>query len=141
MPYNFLAQNDGFRRLAYAGDYEEVVIGGVVTTGKVLREDPEKAVRFLRATVRGLRSYRDNKFQSLRHMKEFLHVQDSQFLDKVYDYHRQTLTDAGAISSSLMARLIEDAKHFTSTERDIKKEEIFDFNLLGKATGDLKRTP
>ena len=141
VPYNFLAQKDGFRRLAYAGDYEEVVIGGVVTTGKVLREEPRKALRFLRATLRGLRFYRDNKLQSLRHMGEFLHVQDSQFLEKVYDYHRETLTETGVISSSLMVRIIEEAKHFTKTERDIKKEEIFDFNLLEKAAEEVKRTP
>jgi len=141
VPYNFLAQKEGFRRLAYAGDYEEVVIGGVVTTGKVLREEPRKALRFLRATLRGLRSYRDNKLQSLRHMGEFLQVQDSQFLEKVYDYHRETLTETGVISSSLMVRIIEDAKHFTKTERDIKKEEIFDFNLLEKAAEEVKRTP
>lgn len=139
VPYNFLAQKEGFRRLAYAGDYEETAIGGVVTTGKLLREEPGKAVRFLRATLRGLRFYRDQKAPSIRRMGEFLQIQDGEFLSKLYDYHRPTLTVAGSVSPALMTQLIEDARQFAKIEREVKKEEVFDFSIVEKLAEPTKR--
>lgn len=139
LPYNFLAVKDGFRRLAYAGDYEEVIIGGVVTTGKLLKDDPGKASGFVRATLKGLNFYKADKSKSLLHMTEFLKIQDSHFLEASYDYHRATLTDGGVISSNLMERVIEDAKRFTKTERDVKKNDIFDFSLAEKFREQSKR--
>lgn len=139
VPYNFLAQKEGFRRLAYAGDYEEIVIGGVVTTGKLLKDDPRKVLRFLRATLRGLRFYRDQKAPSIRRMGEFLQVKDSEFLGMIYDYHRATLTESGTVSPALMAQLIEDAKRFAKIERQVKKEDVFDFSLAEKAANEIKK--
>jgi len=141
LPYNFLAVKDGFRRLAYAGDYEEVIIGGVVTTGKLMKDDPGKVARFVRATLKGLNFYKADKAKSLLHMTEFLKIQDNHFLEASYDYHRATLTDGGIISSKLMERVIDDAKRFTKTDRDVKKEDIFDFSLAEKFRAQSKRTP
>jgi NitT/TauT family transport system substrate-binding protein len=141
LPYNFLAVKDGFRRLAYAGDYEEVIIGGVVTTGKLLKDDPGKASRFVRATLKGLNFYKADKPKSLFHMTEFLKIQDSHFLEGIYDYHQATLTDGGIISSNLMERVIEDAKRFTKTDRDVRKEDVFDFSLAEKFRAQSKRNP
>ena len=139
LPYNFLAVKDGFRRLAYAGDYEEVIIGGVVTTGKLLKDQTAKVSRFVRATLKGLNFYKADKSKSLLYMTEFLKIQDSRFLEASYDYHRATLTDGGVISSSLMERVIEDAKRFTKTERDVKRDDIFDFSLAEKFGEQIKR--
>ncbi len=139
VPYNVLAEKDGFRRLAYAGDYEETVIGGVVATGKLLKEDPRKVLRFLRATLRGLRFYRDQKAPSARRMGEFLKIQEGEFWSKLYDYHRPTLTVAGSISQTLMAQLIEDARQFAKVDREVKKEEVFDFSLAEKAVQESKK--
>ena len=139
VPYNFLAQKEGFRRLAYAGDYEEIVIGGVVATGKLLKEEPGKILRFLRATLKGLRFYRSQKAPSIRRMGEFLKIEDSEFLGRIYDYHRATLTEAGSISPALMAQLIEDARRFAKIEREVKKEEVFDFSAAEKAADEIKK--
>ncbi len=141
VPYNFLAQRDGFRRLAYAGDYEEVLIGGVVTTGKLLRENPEKVFRFLRASLKGHRFYRERKLSAVRHMSEYLKIPDSQFLSEIYDYHRATLTQTGVISPTLMTRVIEDARQFTKVEREVKADEVFDFSLTEKAVEETKNSP
>jgi NitT/TauT family transport system substrate-binding protein len=138
VPYNFLAQKDGFYRLAYAGDYEEVIIGGVVTTGKLLKTEPGKALRFLRATLRGLQFYRDHKGESLHHMGEFLQIKDSRFLGDIYNYHLTTLTKTGSISSALMVRLIDDARQFAKVEKEVKKEEVFDFSLVEKVAGEVR---
>ncbi len=139
VPYNFLAQKEGFRRLAYAGDYEEIVIGGVVATGKLLKEDPGKVLRFLRATLKGLRFYRDQKAPSIRRMGEFLKIEDNEFLGRIYGYHRATLTEGGSVSAALMAQLIQDARRFAKIEREIKREEVFDFSMAEKAAEGLKR--
>jgi NitT/TauT family transport system substrate-binding protein len=139
VPYNFLAQKEGFRRLAYAGDYEEIVIGGVVATGKLLKEDPGKVLRFLRATLKGLRFYRDQKASSVLHMGEFLKIKEGEFLGRIYDYHRATLTEGGSVSSALMAQLIQDARRFAKIEREVKREEVFDFSIAEKAAEELKR--
>jgi hypothetical protein len=73
-------------------------------------------------------------------MTEFLKIQDSHFLTASYDYHRATLTDDGVISSKLMERVIEDAKRFTKTDREVKKEDVFDFSLAEKLREQSKRT-
>ena len=44
-----------------------MIIGGVVTTGKLLKDDPAKASRFIRATLKGLNFYKADKSKSLLH--------------------------------------------------------------------------
>jgi hypothetical protein len=88
-----------------------------------------------------LNFYKADKAKSLLHMTEFLKIQDNHFLEASYDYHRATLTDGGIISSKLMERVIDDAKRFTKTDRDVKKEDIFDFSLAEKFRAQSKRTP
>jgi hypothetical protein len=115
------------------------VIGGVVTTGKLLKDDRGKVLRFLRATLRGLLFYRDQKAPSIHRMGEFLQIQDNEFLSKLYDYHRPTLTVAGSVSSTLMTQLIEDARRFAKVDREVKNEDVFDFSMANKAVQESKK--
>jgi hypothetical protein len=39
-----------------------------------------------------------------------------------------------------MERVIEDAKRFTKTDREVKKEDVFDFSLAEKLREQSKRT-
>jgi hypothetical protein len=72
-------------------------------------------------------------------MTEFLKIQDSHLPEASYGYHRATLTDGGLIFSNVLERVIEDAKRFTKTERDVKKDDIFDFSLAEKFREQIKR--
>jgi hypothetical protein len=38
-----------------------------------------------------------------------------------------------------MGQLIEDARQFAKVEREVKKEEVFDFTLVEKAAEEMRK--
>src|SRR5262245_36652061 len=55
MPLTFTAQDEGFRKLAAAGDVYQSVQGGLATTKAVLTEQPEMVTKVVRAMLRAIR--------------------------------------------------------------------------------------
>jgi NitT/TauT family transport system substrate-binding protein len=60
-PYNFLALKDGFRKLGYSGDYYRTLQGALTVSEQKLNADPDEVARFVKATLRGLHAYRDQR--------------------------------------------------------------------------------
>ena len=60
-PFTNVAEKMGMVRLAYVGDAIQMPMSGLVTSEKLIQEQPELVRRFVRATVKGLRFFRDRK--------------------------------------------------------------------------------
>src|SRR5207237_9596750 len=69
IPQNFLAQDDGFRKLASRADYYRIIQGGLTTSKATLSERPELVAKVIRATLRAVRLVKNDKKYALEFTK------------------------------------------------------------------------
>ena len=69
MPLTFTAQDEGFRKLAAAGDVYQSVQGGLATTKAVLTEQPEMVTKVVRAMLRAIRLIKNDRKYGIEFIK------------------------------------------------------------------------
>jgi NitT/TauT family transport system substrate-binding protein len=138
-PYNFLALKElGVFSLGKAGDYMQALQGGIITVGDFVSSNPDVALRFVRASLKGHLFYRVKRQESVALMMEKLKLTDHAIAQQVYDFHNALTTPDGTIPSSLARTVIDDRRHFAKVSRPINPDEIFDFTFARRAMSDLK---
>lgn len=138
-PYNFLAVKEGFRKLDYSGAYYRTLQGALTVSANKANAEPEEVGRFVKATLRGLLAYRDQKETALSVMKRFLKIEEPGLAGQIYDYHRATLTAGGTISEELMRTMIESYRQSGKVTRVVPSEEVFNFTFVRAAMKELAR--
>lgn len=137
-PHNIMAVEEGYHRLAFSGDYVEAVEGGVSTTDQRLRQEPDQVYRFIRASLKGLRSFVEDKKSALPLMAEFLKLRDPRLADRVYDFTVRTAAKDGTIPESIQVQLIQRSREIAKIGREVKPGEVFDFTFVRRAQEELK---
>ena len=94
---------------------------------------------FVRASLRGLYFYKQNRDATLQFIMKFLGIQDKALAEKSYAFHLAALTSDGIISGELMGRTVEDAKAAMKATRELAPSEIFDFSFTSKAAKELAK--
>src|SRR3989338_767003 len=138
-PYNFLAIKEGFRKLDYSGDYYQTLQGALTVSEQKVKAEPGNVSRFVRATLRGLLAYRDQKDIALSVMRRFLRIEEPGLAGQIYDYHRATLTTDGTVSEELMRAMIESYRQSGRVTRPIPSEDVFNFTFVRDAMKELTR--
>ncbi len=136
-PYNFLAIKEGFRKLDYSGDYYQTLQGALTVSANKIKAEPEEVGRFVKATLRGLVAYRDQKEAALSVMRRFLRIEEPGLAGQIYDYHRATLTADGTVSEELMRTMIESYRQSGKVARGVPFEEVFNFTFVRAAMKEL----
>jgi len=132
------AQKEGFTRLASAGEYVNFIQGGIVTTDERIKKNPAKLVRFMRASLKGLRYYLSKREPSINIMMEILRLKDRELAASVYDFDSKIMLAGGVSDETVLQPLIEDMKKTTRVNRQIKVSDVFDFSFVRKANEELK---
>jgi ABC-type nitrate/sulfonate/bicarbonate transport system substrate-binding protein len=138
-PYNFLAIKEGFRKLDYSGDYYQTLQGALTVSANKIKAEPEEVGRFVKATLRGLVAYRDQKETALSVMRRFLRIEEPGLAGQIYDYHRATLTADGTVSEELMRTMIESYRQSGKVARAVPSKEVFNFAFVRAAMKELTR--
>src|SRR5262250_2191210 len=79
------AQKEGFTKLAMAGDYANLIEGGLATSNDRIKQSPEKMFRFIRAALKGLNFFVVKREQSIKYMAEALRMNDRELINAIYD--------------------------------------------------------
>ena len=137
--HNFIAIKEGFRKLDYSGDYYRTLQGALTVSEQKVKAEPREVARFVKATLRGLHAYRDQKNIALSVMRRFLNLKDAELAEQVYNYHRQTLTSDGTVSEELMRSMIESYRQSGQVNRYVSVEEVFRFDFSRAAQKELER--
>ncbi len=138
-PYNFLAIKEGFRKLDYSGAYSQTLQGALTVSANKIKAQPEEVGRFVKATLRGLLAYREQKETALSVMKRFLKIEEPGLAAQIYDYHRGTLTADGTVGEELMRTIIESLRQSGKVARVVPSEEVFNFTFVRAAMKELAR--
>jgi ABC-type nitrate/sulfonate/bicarbonate transport system substrate-binding protein len=132
------AQKDGFTKLASAGDYANLIEGGIAGADVKIKQNPEKSFRFIRATLKGLDYFISKREPSIKYLAEALRLKDRQLANAIYDAQSRLLLRDGYTDDKVLQSMIDSMKKTTKVQRDIKVNDIFDLTFVKKANAELK---
>ena len=141
IPQNFLAVDEGFRKLASGADVYRAVQGGLTTTKATSNERPELVMKTIRATQRALRLIRNDKKFAVEFIKgPYLDMgkDRDKFAERVYEAAVQYYLASGTVDEKLQREMIETAAQRVKPKTPVPPERVFDFSFAQKAADSLK---
>ena len=141
IPQNFLAVDEGFRKLASGADYYRAVQGGLTTTKATISERPELVTKTIRATQRALRLIRsDRKFATEFIKGPYLDLgkDRNRHAERVYDAAVQYYLQSGAVDEKLQREMIAVAAQRVKPKELAPPERVFDFSFALRVADSFK---
>lgn len=128
-PYNFLAEKEGFSRLAATRDYVDVSGTAVVTHADRIKKNPELVKKFIRASVRAIAYIRDNKPDTVQMiMREFAMNQEIAAL--AYNQLLELLSQEGRMHLDAFQLMVDFSRAAQKVDRPISASQLVDATLL-----------
>lgn len=128
-PADFLAREAGFHQLASFESEVGALQGGVTTTDSFLTKRPETTVRFLRATLKGLKYFNTNREGVVKTMVKFMGV-SSEMAERTYDGNRSAFVSNGMISEDFQEKVLDFELKAIGTDKKIARDKLFDFSIM-----------
>jgi NitT/TauT family transport system substrate-binding protein len=142
IPNTFLAQDEGFRKIAAGADYYRTVQGGLTATKAVLTEKPELVTRVIRATLRAVRLLKTDKNYALGVLLKNNYVDlgkdRARFAERAYEAATQGYLSAGIVDEKLQREMIAVAAQRIKPPPQIAPERVFDFSFARRAGEGLR---
>lgn len=141
-PNTFLAQDEGFRKIAAGADYYRAVQGGLTATKALLTERPETATKVVRATLRAVRLLKSDKKYGLEVLTKRNYVElgkeRERFAERAYEAAAQGYLASGSVDEKLQREMIQLAAQRLKPPPQVAPERIFDFSFARKAAEGLR---
>jgi NitT/TauT family transport system substrate-binding protein len=141
MPNTFIAQDEGFRKLAVGGDYYRTVNGGLATTKVLISKRPELVTKVIRATLRAVHLLKSDRNYGVEFFKgPHLDIgrERDRLAERVYDAAVQGYLLSGAVEEKLQREMIADAARRIKPSQPVTPERVFDFSFVQKVSADLR---
>ncbi len=141
MPLTFTAQDEGFRKLAAAGDVYQSVQGGLATTKLMLTEHPDLVTKVVRAMLRATRLIKSDRKYAIEFLKGpwvDLGKNPEKIAARVYDVAGPDFLENGLVSEEVQRQMIADASVRIKPKQPVLPEQVFDFSIVRKIGATLK---
>jgi NitT/TauT family transport system substrate-binding protein len=138
-PHNYMAIQQGLKKLASMGDFLRMVYGGIAVSENKLRSDPEQVRRLLRATIKGVVFYRTKKDETVSLISETFKV-DRLTAEQMWSSTLGGLTETGSIGEESMVELIKPVQQSINSSAAIVPTAVFDLALLNQTVEELKKS-
>jgi NitT/TauT family transport system substrate-binding protein len=129
-PNDVMAKEKGFTSLPFA-DKPGMLMGGVAASGKFLRDRPDVALRFMKATRQGLMTLLNDRASSVTVMAKTMKI-DEKLAGEIYDNGITRYSQEGFEPDSFQDQAL--AFEFGDVKPGMR-ERAFDFSLVRKASG------
>jgi NitT/TauT family transport system substrate-binding protein len=141
MPLTFTAQDEGFRKLAAAGEVYQSVQGGLATTSNMLSEHRELVTKVVRAMLRATRLIKSDRKYAIDFIKGpwlDLGKNPEKIAARVYDVAGPDFLANGMVSEEIQKQMIADASLRIKPKQPVLPEQVFDFSIVRKISETLK---
>ena len=141
IPPTFLAQDEGFHKLASGADYYRVVQGGLTTTRATFNQRSDLLTRMIRATLRAVRLIKSDRKYALDFMKgPYLELgkENQRFVERIYDAAAEGYLANGAVDENLQREMIATAARRIKPPPTLAPQRVFDFTFALKAAEGLR---
>jgi NitT/TauT family transport system substrate-binding protein len=132
------AQKEGFTKLAVASDYANIIEGGLATSVERLKQNPEKIFRLIRATLKGIQFFVTKKEPAVKYMMDALRMKDRELANTIYDIQARLILREGYADEKVLQQMIDEMKKTTKVQHEMRVSDVFDLNLVRKASEELK---
>jgi NitT/TauT family transport system substrate-binding protein len=132
------AQKDGFKKLASAGDYANLIEGGLAAASEKIKENPDKSFRFVRSALKGINFFVAKREPALKYMMDALRMTDRELATSIYDIQSKLILSEGFSNEKVLQSMIDSMKRTTKVQRDVKVSDVFDLSFVKKANEELK---
>jgi NitT/TauT family transport system substrate-binding protein len=138
-PRQLILYREGFSKLAYSGDYLTAYpSGGIGATDEKIKTSPAEVLAFVRASLRGLQYYTQNRADSIEMLSRHLGIKDPSLAGEAYDLHISRLGVIGTLDDAWMRGAIDFTKKSLGVTKDIPPNQVFDFSFVEKALAKSK---
>lgn len=140
IPQTFMAQDEGFRKLASGGDVYRIVQGGLATAKTTVSERPELVTKTIRATLRAVRLIKNDRKYALEFMKgPYLDLgkERERFTERAYDAAVRGYVLTGLVDEKLQREMITTAAQRVKSAPP-PAERVFDFSFARKVSESLR---
>lgn len=138
IPAIFMAQDAGFRELVSFVDQDIVELqGSILATVQLVDSDPALAERFVRGSLKGFLTFRDDRAASIQVLSKFLRL-NSDMVGKIYDRFKPGMTADGTINEALQRKSIEHIIERVGVKEPPPLDKVFDFSLARRANNELR---
>jgi len=135
-PRQLILYREGFSKLAYSGDYLATYpSGGIGATEEKIRTNPSEILAFVRASLRGLQYYTENRAESVNYIGKYLGIKDPSLAEEVYDLHLNRLGGFSYLDDAWMRGAIDFTKKSLNVIKEVPPSQVFDFSFVEKALG------
>ena len=136
MPFDLIAEEEGFRVLVRLSDLIQLTHAGVGTTTAKLRDAPDEVRRFLRASLRSVPRTKQDKALAVRYMADWLDM-SPEVAGRAFDEAVGTWSDSGIAPEAGLQIDLEEVKAQTGSGEDIPVGRVIDYAPLREAARDL----
>lgn len=148
LPLARKAEAQGFRILAYSGDFSSSLTGALVTTDKRIQTSPDEVYRMVKATLKGLLFMYGNPEETIKFYLEVLGLSDVHIATDLLEDRLRRSSDVartGVAPEELLLSNVERVKEqlqFSGAKVDIKGDanlkDVYDFSFVKKAFDEIR---
>jgi len=138
-PRQLILFREGFSKLAYSGDYLPYYpSGGIGVTEEKIRTNSAEVLGFVRASLRGLQYYTQNRAESIENISKYLGVKELSLAAEVYDLHLSRLGGTSYLDEAWKRGAIDFTKKSLGVTKEILPSQVFDFSFVEKTLARTK---
>lgn len=137
LPSDSIAEEQGLKKLVFAGDFIEGLQSGLATSVKKINENPARVQRMARVFVRSLEFTRSRRGDAV----DFIIKQwqlSRRVAESSYDLMIKTFSPDGEAPERLVRILVDEVKRTQKIEREIPLSDVVDFSFVREARNPSK---
>jgi NitT/TauT family transport system substrate-binding protein len=126
----------GFTNILYFGDVVDLPLGGFATTRDKIEKNANQIRRVIRATLKGIRFYKNNKKETLDILRSYLYI-DNESADKIYEFALKSLNEDGGIASTSINNEIRVARELLKVKEEIPQSQVVELKFVKEVQSKL----
>jgi NitT/TauT family transport system substrate-binding protein len=119
----------GLPYILYFGDVVDLPLGGLATSVKKIKTNPDQIKRMIRATLKGIRFFKSNRGETLEIIKDYLKI-SPEYVGKVYDFAVRSLNEDGIIGKTSLANELRFDQENAGLKERISEEKVIDWSFV-----------
>jgi len=127
----FVEQVDklGLSNFLYFGDIVDFPLGGLGVSVEKIKSNPEQIRRMIRATLKGLRFFKNNKEETLEILRRHLNI-SGRYSGRVYDFAVRSLSEKGDVAKESLANELRLDREALGLKQEIPEAQVADWSFV-----------
>ncbi len=119
----------GFTNLLYLGDAVNLRLGGFAVAMDKIQRNPDQILRVIRATLKAVRYFKNNKQETLAIMRDYLKI-SGDYVEKIYQFAMKSLNEDGLVAKSSLDNEIRLAKEQLKIKEEIPEGKVAEWKFI-----------